>query len=32
MGVHRGFTSKSKKAYVKLTDKSKTIEFFDGMM
>ena len=32
MGVHRGFTSKYKKAYVKLTEKSKTIEFFDGMM
>ncbi len=32
MGVHRGYTSKFKKAYVKLTDSSKTIEFFDGMM
>ena len=32
MGVHKGFTPKYKKAYVKLTDKSKTIEFFDGMM
>ena len=32
MGVHTGFTAKSKKAYVKLTNESKTIEFFDGMM
>ena len=32
VGVHTGFTAKSKKAYVKLTDSSKTIEFFDGMM
>ena len=32
MGVHTGFTAKSKKAYVKLTKESKTIEFFDGMM
>ena len=32
MGVHTGFTAKSKKAYVKLTESSKTIEFFDGMM
>lgn len=32
VGVHTGFTSKSKKAYVKLTEESKTIEFFDGMM
>ena len=32
VGVHRGFTAKSKKAYVKLTESSKTIEFFDGMM
>ena len=31
-GVHTGFTAKSKKAYVKLTKESKTIEFFDGMM
>ena len=32
MGVHSGFTAKSKKAYVTLTKESKTIEFFDGMM
>ena len=32
VGVHTGFTAKSKKAYVKLTSSSKTIEFFDGMM
>ena len=32
VGVHSGFTAKSKKAYVKLTESSKTIEFFDGMM
>ena len=32
MGVHTGFTAKTKKAYVKLTKESKTIEFFDGMM
>ena len=31
VGVHSGYTAKSKKAYVKLTDKSKTIEFFEGM-
>ena len=32
MGVHTGLTAKTKKAYVKLTKESKTIEFFDGMM
>ncbi len=32
MGVHRGFRPDRKKAYVKLTEGSKTIEFFDGMM
>jgi large subunit ribosomal protein L23 len=32
VGVHTGYTAKSKKAYVKLTESSKTIEFFDGMM
>lgn len=32
VGVHKGFTAKSKKAYVKLKESSKTIEFFDGMM
>ena len=32
MGAHTGFTADWKKAYVKLTPASKTIEFFDGMM
>lgn len=32
MGVHTGLTAAWKKAYVKLTPESKTIEFFDGMM
>ena len=32
MGVHGGTTAAWKKAYVKLTADSKTIEFFDGMM
>ena len=32
MGVHSGYTSSWKKAIVTLTDGSKTIEFFDGMM
>lgn len=32
MGANSGFTSKWKKAYVKLSEESKTIEFFDGMM
>ena len=32
MGVHVGTTLAWKKAYVKLTPESKTIEFFDGMM
>ena len=32
MGVHVGKTADWKKAYVKLTADSKTIEFFDGMM
>ena len=32
MGVHVGKTAAWKKAYVKLTADSKTIEFFDGMM
>ena len=32
MGVHKGFRPDRKKAYVKLTEDSKTIEFFDGMM
>ena len=30
-GRTEGYTSKFKKAYVKLTEKSKTIEFFEGM-
>ncbi len=32
VGVHAGKTAAWKKAYVKLTADSKTIEFFDGMM
>jgi len=32
MGVHAGYTAAWKKAIVTLTDDSKTIEFFDGMM
>ena len=32
MGVHLGRTSEWKKAIVTLTEGSKTIEFFDGMM
>ncbi len=32
MGVHKGFRPDRKKAYVTLTEASKTIEFFDGMM
>ncbi len=32
MGVHKGFRPDRKKAYVKLTADSKTIEFFDGMI
>jgi len=32
VGVHAGKTASWKKAYVKLTADSKTIEFFDGMM
>ena len=31
LGVHAGFTGEWKKAIVKLTEDSKTIEFFDGM-
>jgi large subunit ribosomal protein L23 len=31
VGVHSGYKSGWKKAYVKLTDDSKTIEFFEGM-
>ena len=31
LGVHEGYTSEWKKAIVKLTADSKTIEFFDGM-
>ena len=31
MGVHSGFTSRRKKAIVKLTADSKPIEFFEGM-
>ena len=32
MGMHRGYTPDWKKAIVTLTEDSKTIEFFDGMM
>lgn len=32
MGVHVGNRAKRKKAIVKLTEKSKPIEFFEGMM
>ena len=31
LGVHEGYTSEWKKAIVKLTADSKTIEFFEGM-
>ena len=31
MGVHAGYTSEWKKAIVRLTENSETIEFFDGM-
>ena len=31
-GNYSGYTSSSKKAIVTITDDSKTIEFFDGMM
>lgn len=31
-GVHVGFRSSTKKAIVRLTDSSKTIEFFEGMV
>lgn len=32
MGVHRGFRPDWKKAIVRLTEQSKTIEFFEGMV
>ena len=32
MGVHEGYTKAWKKAIVTLTEDSKTIEFFDGMI
>ncbi len=32
MGMHGGMTPSWKKAIVKLTEDSKTIEFFDGMI
>jgi large subunit ribosomal protein L23 len=32
MGINSGFTPAYKKAIVTLTEDSKTIEFFDGMM
>ena len=31
-GIHQGYTASWKKAIVTLTEDSKTIEFFDGMM
>ena len=31
-GMHAGYTAKSKKAMVTLTEDSKTIEFFEGMV
>lgn len=31
MGVHSGYTSKRKKAIVRLTEDSKSIEIFEGM-
>ena len=31
MGYHYGYTSQWKKAIVKLTEESKTIEFFEGL-
>lgn len=31
-GAHEGYTSSWKKAIVTLTEESKTIEFFDGIM
>ncbi len=31
-GAHEGYTASWKKAIVTLTEESKTIEFFDGMM
>ena len=32
LGVHEGYTRQWKKAIVQLTENSKTIEFFDGMI
>jgi len=32
LGVHSGYSSEWKKAVVTLTEKSKTIEFFDALM
>lgn len=32
MGYHYGYTSQWKKAIVKLTEESETIEFFDSLM
>jgi len=32
MGVHKGYRPERKKAIVRLTEKSKTIEFFEGMV
>jgi len=32
MGVHKGYRPERKKAIVRLSEKSKTIEFFEGMV
>ena len=32
VGVHKGYRAATKKAYVQLTRKSKSIEFFEGMV
>jgi large subunit ribosomal protein L23 len=32
MGVHKGYRPERKKAIVRLTENSKTIEFFEGMV
>ncbi len=32
MGVHKGYTAARKKAIIRLTEESKTIEIFEGMV
>jgi len=32
MGVHKGYRPERKKAVIRLTENSKTIEFFEGMV